>query len=490
MTKVDVAIVGAGPVGSSLAALLADAGLSVCVFERDTDVYPLPRAAHLDAETLRTLRQIGAWSDEPDWSIVNEGMDFLTADKQLLIRMTATLDADHTAPPSNLFHQPSLDRLLRARATTLGATLLVGHDVVAIDETDHGALVTARNLAGESVSVEAAWVIGCCGARSFTRRFLGTGQIDLDFDEPWLVVDVLLNQPDPDAPRRTLQVCDPARPHTIVPMPGRRRRFEFMLLPGEDPEAIDRPEVIAELMAPYLATDRATVERSAVYTFHGLIANEWRRGRVLLAGDSAHQMPPFLGQGMCSGIRDALNLSWKLAAVVKGADESLLDSYQPERSPHVQAIVESAVGFGRVICTLDAQEAAGRDAMLLAARANDPTDRGGAPMPRLTGSPLVTDDGGYVVSDGRVGTAILDDVLDGRWCIVARDDSAVTAAEQMLIESLGGLVLVAEPGTVTARILDHAVADVVVVRPDRIVLGHGATALETLRSAVVRFGLA
>ncbi len=490
MNAVDVAIVGAGPVGSTLAALLAKAGLSVCVFERDTDVYPLPRAAHLDAETLRTLRQIGAWSDEPDWSIINEGMDFLTADKQLLIRMTATLDDDHTAPPSNLFHQPSLDRLLRARAIALGATLFAGHEVVAFDETNDSVSIIARTIAGESLVVEAAWVIGCCGARSFTRRFLGTDQIDLDFDEPWLVVDVVLNEPDPDAPRRTLQICDPARPHTIVPMPWPRRRFEFMLLPGEDPEAIDRPEVIAELMAPYLATDQATVERSAVYTFHGLIANEWRRGRLLLAGDSAHQMPPFLGQGMCSGIRDALNLSWKLAAVVDGADESLLDTYQSERSPHVQTIVESAVGFGRVICTLDAQEAAGRDAMMLAARANDPTDRGGAPMPRLVGSPLVTDDGGYVVTDGRVGDAILDEVLDGRWCIVTRDASAVAAVDRTLIESLGGVILLAEPRSVTARILDHAAADVVVVRPDRIVLGGGAGAIDALRAAAARFGLA
>ena len=487
---VDVAIVGAGPVGTTLAALLAQAGVSVCVLERDTDVYPLPRAAHVDGETVRTLRQIGAWSQDPGWSIANEGMDFLTADGQLLIRMTALPDSEHTVAPSNLFHQPSLDRLLRERAQALGARILLGHEVVSISERSDAVVVEAHAAEGKKFTVEAAWVVGCCGARSFTRRFLGTGQNDLDFDEPWLVVDVILDESVPDDLRRTRQVCDPARPHTIVPMPWPRRRFEFMLLPGEDPEAIDRPEVITELMAPYLESGRATVERSAVYTFHGLIANEWRRGRVLLAGDAAHQMPPFLGQGMCSGVRDALNLAWKLSSVIRGADQSLLDTYRTERSPHVQAIVESAVGFGRVICTLDADEAAGRDAMMLAARAENPTDMGGAPMPRLSESPLIAENGGYLVSDGRVGAQHFDGIQDGRWCIVIRDDSAIDAGVRTLIESLGGFVLVAVPETVTARILDHANSDVVVVRPDRIVLGHGSAALENLRAAASRFGLA
>jgi 3-(3-hydroxy-phenyl)propionate hydroxylase len=489
MTKVDVAVVGAGPVGATLAALLARAGLSVRVFERDTDVYPLPRAAHLDAETLRTLRQIGAWSDQPDWSIVNEGMDFLTADKQLLIRMTAQPDDDHTAPTSNLFHQPSLDRLLRQRAAALGATILLGHEVVSIEESTDGVVLTAIDQAGETVSVEAEWVVGCCGARSFTRRFLGTGQIDLDFDEPWLVVDVVLKNPDPNPPRRTIQVCDPARPHTIVPMPWPRRRFEFMLLPGEEPDEINRPEMIGDLMSPYLPVGTADVERSAVYTFHGLITKEWRRGRVLVAGDAAHQMPPFLGQGMCSGVRDALNLAWKLVAVVSGADDSLLDTYQPERAPHVQSIVESAVGFGRVICTLDAEEAAGRDAMMLAARAENPTDIGGTAMPRLGGSALTTDTGGYVVSDGRLDGTIFDEVLDGRWCVVVREPDCIDESERTLVESLGGIVLVARDGTVTGRILDNAETDVVVVRPDRIVLGTGRAALAVLDDAAVKFAL-
>jgi 3-(3-hydroxy-phenyl)propionate hydroxylase len=319
---------------------------------------------------------------------------------------------------------------------------------------------------------------------------MGATQIDLEFNEPWLVVDIVLDEPDPEPIRRTFQVCDPARPHTIVPMPWPRRRFEFMLLPGEDAEAMNQPSVIADLMSPYLSTDQAHVERSAVYTFHGLISKEWRRGRILLAGDAAHQMPPFLGQGMCSGIRDALNLAWKLDAVVRGADHALLDTYQPERSPHVQAIVGSAVGFGRVICTLDADEAAGRDAMMLAARAADPKDIGGTAMPNLSGTDLLTESGGYVVSDGRLDGNIFDGVLGGRWCVIVRSDSDVSVAHHELLGALDGQVIFATPGAVSERVLTNAGADLVVVRPDRIVLGTGEGALEALAAAARRYSLA
>lgn len=485
----DVAIVGAGPVGSTLAALLAKRGLSVVVIERDLDIYPLPRAAHLDAETVRNLREIGAWSEEPGWSIANEGMDFINGEGRLLLRMSSAIDPNHTAAPSNLFHQPSLDRLIRARAEHYGATFLLGHEVTTIDESDDGVRLGARPVEGPEVGVTASWVVGCCGARSFVRRHMGVGQVDLDFDEPWLVVDIIVNEDDHDGPKRAWQVCDPARPHTIVPMPAPRRRFEFMLLPGETADELNRPEVIEELMSPYLAPGRATIERSAVYTFHGLITKEWRLGRLLLAGDSAHQMPPFLGQGMCSGIRDAVNLAWKLAAVRAGADASLLDTYRPERSPHVQSIVESAVGFGRIICTLDAEEAAGRDQMMLAAREANPRDVGETSTPVLSGSPLVCDDGGYLVSDGRLNDRRFDEVLGGAWSVIVASDDVVNEDDRALFSELAGSIHVARPNEVTSRILERAESDVVVVRPDRIVFGKGRAALDSLVSVAARFSL-
>jgi len=470
----DVAIIGAGPVGATLAALLAKRGLSVVVLERDVDVYPLPRAAHLDAETVRNLREIGAWSNSPDWSVVNEGMDFVTADGQLLLRMTATPSSDDTTPQSNLFHQPSLDRLIRDRAVHHGATLLLGHEVVDVRDDESGVQVTARDLDGRTINIDASWVVGCCGARSFLRRHMGISQVDLQFDEPWLVVDVIIDGHDPDPPTRTLQICDPRRPSTVVPMPGSRRRFEFMLLPGETADDVNQPGKIAEWMAPHLGSVTATIERSAVYTFHGLITEQWRRGRLLLAGDAAHQMPPFLGQGMCSGIRDAVNLAWKLAAVCRGADECLLDTYQSERSPHVRRIVESAVGFGRIICTLDVDEAAGRDRMMLAARAENPVDVGGSPMPALSDSPMILEEAGQLVADGSRDGRTIDEILDGRWAVLA-PMTALDDDDHKILARLDAVVIDGD--------------DITVVRPDRVVFGSGRAALDGLKDVARRFAL-
>ena len=165
------------------------------------------------------------------------------------------------------------------------------------------------------------------------------------------MVDLVLTGDVPGLPTRCLQVCDPARPHTLVPMPAPRFRFEFMLLPGESEEEIRRADMIDELMSAWIDPHLAEVERSAVYTFHGLVASTWRDRRVLLAGDAAHQTPPFLGQGMCAGLRDAANLAWKLAAVIDGSSpDALLDTYQVEREPHAQAVIDAAVGFGQLIC--------------------------------------------------------------------------------------------------------------------------------------------
>jgi len=487
IVDVDVLVVGAGPAGSTLAALLARRGVSVLVVEADPEVYPLPRAAHLDGETARTLRETGAWNDERVSSTENRGMDFLTADHRLLLRMTSPATQPGCLPNSNFFHQPSLDRAMRVAAESRGATLMLGARVTGFE--DHGKHVTVdiESLDGSRSTRTASWLVGCCGARSFVRKTLGVTQTDLDFDEPWLVIDLLLKEPPSGEPLRAWQVCDPARPHTIVPMLAPRKRFEFMLLPGEDPDEMNRPEVVERLMAPYQAPGSAEIERSAVYRFHGLIADEWRRGRVLLAGDAAHQMPPFLGQGMCSGIRDAANLAWKLSAILGGADESLINTYQSERSPHVRSIIESAVGFGRIICTLDPDVAASRDAAMLAAREADPSDREEQGTPIVGLSELRTESGGRPMSDGMVGGRLIDDLHGGRWLVVRRhagiDVDGVPA-------SLGAVVIEPEAADdAAARLLDNSGCDLVVVRPDRLVFGAGGEALIALARAAERFGL-
>jgi 3-(3-hydroxy-phenyl)propionate hydroxylase len=212
-----------------------------------------------------------------------------------------------------------------------------------------------------------------------------------------------------------------------------------------------------------------------VYTFHGLVADQWRQGRVLLAGDAAHQMPPFLGQGMCSGMRDAANLAWKLDAVVHGADPALLDTYQAERAPHVRSIIESAVGFGRLICTTDPTVAAGRDESMLAARASlDPTQRqqrnDGAPMPALAPGPLVLDGGGRTAVQPRVDGVRFDDLVGQRFAVVARTADLLHSDAVEAWADLGAVVLEGPQ-----ELLDRAGGDMAVVRPDRYLLAVGPT---------------
>ena len=272
-----------------------------------------------------------------------------------------------------------------------------------------------------------------------------------------------------------LQVCDPARPHTLVPMPPPRYRFEFMLLPGETADDVNTPERVEEFLRPWLAAGTATVERSAVYTFHGLIAEQWRSGRVFLAGDAAHQTPPFLGQGMCSGIRDAANLAWELERVLRhGAADALLDTYQTEREPSVRFIVGLAVELGRVICTLDPEVAAGRNAGMLAEREAGRGTSGEMGFPPLPGGALCGDGGGQQAVQPTVAGTRLDDLVGPRFALITRTDAALASDGAQWWQAAGAVLLSAEAHPELAPVLDAAEADAVVIRPDRYLLSAAA----------------
>jgi 3-(3-hydroxy-phenyl)propionate hydroxylase len=211
------------------------------------------------------------------------------------------------------------------------------------------------------VTRAARYLIGCDGARSTVRSAMNAAVDDLGYEERWVVVDANLLG-DADLPRITTQYCDPDRPATYVPGRGTHRRWEFMLADGEDARTLETPDAIRAMLSRHVDPDQIEIIRAALYTFHSLLSREWRSGRVFLAGDAAHQTPPFLGQGMCSGIRDAQNLSWKLAAVIGGsAPDTLLDTYQTERAPHFRAIMERAIECGRIVGVFDHDDAAVRD---------------------------------------------------------------------------------------------------------------------------------
>ena len=471
----DVAIVGYGPVGATLANLLALRGLRVLVIERDADIYRLPRAISLDAECMRVMQTIGVADTLLPTMRVGTGMRFVNADGQLLVDWSRPPEIGHQGwHPSYLYHQPVLEATLRARlADQASVKVLLRHEVCAIDSQPDRVTLSLRNLEhGGLLEASADWVIGCDGARSCVRRVMGIELDDLGSHERWLVVDVILKRDRPDLGDRSIQFCDPARPSTYVCGVGRRRRWELMLLPGEDAETLCRPEQIWSLLRRWVTPDDAELERPACYTFHSVVAQGWRRGRLLIAGDAAHQTPPFMGQGLCAGIRDASNLAWKLADVIDGtASEDLLDSYESERSPHVREFIETTLGLGRIIQETDPQAARRRDALLL----EKPLTLT-APRPRLgTGDHDGGEFSGRTAEQPRLADgSLLDDGIGYRHALLI---DPVLAA-QVRLPCDGSLAVLPSVDAACSEWLARLNTRAILIRPDRYIAGVAANATE------------
>jgi 3-(3-hydroxy-phenyl)propionate hydroxylase len=465
----DVLIIGAGPTGIALAIALAQEGVSVIVADKADDIYPLPRAAHIDHETMRILQGLGVGDAVMAKSRAARGYDFLTADRQVLLRFPSDpVTSPSGWPVANMIHQPSVEAILRARLAQLpNAQLRSG--ITYTGHTQDADGVTAHFE--KYVSLRARTLIGADGASSAVRAAANIGLHDYAFDEPWLVLDTMVHDQS-RLPDINLQICDPARPTTCVLMAPGRHRWEFMIKPGERPEDVASAESIVALLAPWDVDGAVSIERSAVYRFHALVAKAWRDGRVLLAGDAAHQMPPFAGQGMCSGIRDAANLGWKLAAVMRGdAGDALLDTYQAEREPHVRTIIDMALMMGRTVCIADPAAAAARDTAMLAARAAE-RDSGTPPSaigwpPFTAGCILAGSPGaGEVFPQPWAAGQRLDDVLGpGAWLIARAASPGALSLDDARLAPFAADI---------ARWLDRRSADAVMVRPDRTVFGTGA----------------
>ncbi|MDI1363952.1 MAG: bifunctional 3-(3-hydroxy-phenyl)propionate/3-hydroxycinnamic acid hydroxylase, partial [bacterium] len=357
----DVLIVGLGPVGATLASLLSDAGVDVIAIDKSTDVYPLPRAAHFDHEIMRVFQQLGLADEVLRHARPAVGYEFRSAQGEVLVDfgdMSAELAPSGWAS-GYMFNQPGLERALRAKlAKSAHARVFLGAAFERVTECTDAVEAQVAGPDGP-FTVRARYLVGCDGAWSPVREAIGSRLDDLQFDEPWLVIDAIPRSGS-NLPTVNLQICDPARPTTCVLMGPGRHRWEFMLLPGETTEQVLEEAFVTDLLGSWNVD--VEIERKAVYRFHGLVAETWRAGRVLIAGDAAHQTPPFAGQGMCAGIRDAANLAWKLAAVLHGdAADVLLDSYQVEREPNARAYIRLAIEMGRVVCTLDPQLALARN---------------------------------------------------------------------------------------------------------------------------------
>ncbi len=367
----DVVVIGYGLTGETVANLLGHSQLRTLVLERDTVLYPSPRAIVFDDEVLRILQAVGIGERLGELTAPLEWARYINGAGRVLVDIPLKeMVTDSGHPFVSAFYQPELEDALRAKLGGYpSVTVRTGQEVEAIAQDADVVHLTVRDLAsGQTWTADARYVMGCDGARSFTRKALGIPLQDLHQDAAWLVVDAEVNAADP-FPMWNYQVCHPARPTTFVHGRGKHLRWEFKLRRSERPDVVTRPGRIRDLIrrAPTVGIDPdlITIQRSAVYTFHATIAERWQQGRVFLLGDAAHQMPPFLGQGACAGLRDAINLAWKLRLVLPGhAPASLLASYEQERRPHVHAIIRRVIAFGSVIQTTNRLQAWVRDRVL------------------------------------------------------------------------------------------------------------------------------
>lgn len=365
----DVLIIGYGPVGEAMATILGRQGRRVAVIERWTERYPLPRAVCIDHEMYRMLSQLGMDKELPSITHPGPVYRWFNAQWKELIAIDWSAPSISGGPEVHFIHQPTLENTLDSHARTYPTVQIhLGYEVTKLSQTPDLATIEVKECStGKCQSVSARYVIGCDGANSLVRQAIGDGsREDRGFEADWLVIDILPHKGvELDIPPAA-QWCNPERPTTIVPggvRDGRYyRRWEFMRLPHETIEDIETEAKAWDLLAPWVKPDQATMVRHKVYTFRSLIAKRWREGRLLVAGDAAHLMPPFMGQGMCAGLRDDWNLAWKLNLVLdEQASPALLDSYQIERYPHLSDVIDMSVYLGRVICQPDAAKAKARD---------------------------------------------------------------------------------------------------------------------------------
>lgn len=469
--EADVAVIGLGPVGLMLCILLGRKGYSVVGVDRWPTPYPLPRAVTFDHEIARILDSVGIDSDnDPAIDYHDSIYRWLTAEHETLMEVDWISKAQDGWRNRYWFSQPALEDRFRQIVDSLpNVKTFAGIEINSLTQ-DHnsvtlkGIQVSAANGVatpidgGSTVTIEAKFVVGSDGSNSFVRRSLGLEMTDLQFYYDWLVVDMHPHIKQTYTPAH-YQICDPVRPTTVVPGGPNKRRWEFMALPGETKDELSKPEKTWELLEPFgLNPQNSTLERAVVWRFQAKYLENWRVGRVSLAGDAAHLMPPFAGEGMCAGLRDAVNLAWKLDLILQNESKiELLDAYTSERKPHIKWYINFSVDLGKVICVTDPEEAARRNRELIAA--HDVQKNIGPISPHQA----VLGEGIWVASDkeaglpaiqGRVAykgmTGRFDTVATRSWSLVSLIDSneSLSADAAETFTKIGGKQFrVGLPGT-------------------------------------------
>tara|TARA_B100001029_G_scaffold22681_1_gene15482 strand:+ start:2098 stop:3627 length:1530 start_codon:yes stop_codon:yes gene_type:complete len=352
-TIYDVVIVGLGPAGTLISLLLSKYDLKILCLDKDKEIFRLPRAITIDDEGLRTMQKLNLDHIYTANSTQAEGAYFLDNKLQTLsgVKFPKNFITKHGWHPASMFHQPFTDKLLREELIKSKSEIKLGHELINLNQKDEIYCLEVMNLtSGKSQELKTTYVIGADGASSKVRKLKDIKQEDLDYDKEWLVVDIELLRKNDELPKYAAQICDPKRLSTYIPAHLPFRRWEFILLDGERNEDIEKEEVIHKLIQPWLEPEEYKIIRSAVYRFHSLISQKFHSENCFLIGDAAHQNPPFMGQGMMSGYRDALNLSWKLGSVIEGIlPAKVLNSYEEERLPHSKFVVKGSAAIGKLM---------------------------------------------------------------------------------------------------------------------------------------------
>jgi 3-(3-hydroxy-phenyl)propionate hydroxylase len=438
MAPLPVLVVGAGPTGLTAASLLGCLGVDVLLVERNAGTSDDAKAISLDDESLRILQLAGLDAAIYPIIVPGTGTRYYGATGRTLVHARGTGDHRFGHPFKNPFAQPDLERVLHAELSRFGSVRQrFGTSLTGLEQHQDHVRVWLRADGGTAEPLDVAYVLGCDGGRSTVRELLGIPMRGDSFPEVWLVADTLA---DPHDQRFGMHHGDPRRPHVIVPGRGGRCRYEFRLRPGECEPGDEPPfALIRDLLRPYRKITAEQVERAVAYRFHALLADRLRDRRCFLLGDAAHMMPPFAGQGLNSGMRDAANLCWKLADVLAGrSGDQLLDTYEAERRPHARAVIDLSVRLGRIVMTTDRRRAWLRDLTVTAAMRTRRgrrylTEMRYRPATRVSSAAVVRLDG---TAHPLVGTPLpqprvlhgpdhrvtrLDDVLGSGWSLLGAD---------------------------------------------------------------------
>ncbi|MFF4506761.1 bifunctional 3-(3-hydroxy-phenyl)propionate/3-hydroxycinnamic acid hydroxylase [Streptomyces sp. NPDC001401] len=435
----DVAVIGYGPTGVTAANLLGAMGLRVVVLERDAEVFSRARAISTDEEVVRIWQRIGLAERLKQDMLAERPLDFVDANGRPFLSAHPT-PRGHGHPPQMFIYQPALEQVLRDGVDRYpNVEVWLRHECLRLRQDAHGVELTVVSAADDSVRrLRASYVIAADGGSSLTRAQINVGYEGRTYEDRWVVIDTRMLKPWPDHDRLRFR-CDPARPAVDCPTPLGHHRWEFPILPGDDEKYLTTHEAIHSMVARYgIGRDQIEILRATVYSHHVRFAARFRVGRVFLAGDAAHAMPPWIGQGMAAGVRDAANLCWKLDGVLRGElPESVLDSYEAERKPHVKEVTRRAVFVGRIITERRPAVTRVRNVALRALNrvpgcGNWLQDSNWIPVARyaegLQAHPRTKAAGHQIPQPWVTGPdgvrARLDDVLESRWLLLRTESSA------------------------------------------------------------------